>query len=77
VIVVAGKRWQGDAMVSYHRDTEMNGVQRSEDLTSQEIFDPTPSLSRWIDANLRDWRLGGKTKLRKGLPRDFYEEREG
>jgi hypothetical protein len=32
-------------MASYHRGTETNGVQQSEDLTviSQEIFDPTPS----------------------------------
>jgi hypothetical protein len=39
------KRWQGDATTPYHRRTETNRVQRSEDLTviSQEIFDPTPS----------------------------------
>jgi hypothetical protein len=45
VIVVAGKRWQGDTTVSYRRGTETNGVQRSKDLTviSQEIFDRTPS----------------------------------
>jgi hypothetical protein len=30
-----------------------------------------------IDVNLKDWRLGGNSKLRKELPRDLYEEREG
>jgi hypothetical protein len=47
--------------VSYHRGTEKNGVQRSEDLTviSQEIFDLTPSLNWSIDLNLRDWSSGG------------------
>jgi hypothetical protein len=43
-------------------------------------FTPGKSLgnTKRIDLNLRDWRLSGKTKLRKDdYHRDFYEEREG
>jgi hypothetical protein len=60
VIVVAGKRWQGDATASYRRGTDTNGVQRSKDLTviSQEIFDRTPSTYPvdWCET----WDSGGR-----------------
>jgi hypothetical protein len=80
VIVVAGKEMAGRRYGVVPRGTETNGVQWSKDLTG--IFRETLILLlqlRWlIDVNLGDWRLGGKTKLRKGVyHRDFYEEREG
>jgi hypothetical protein len=67
-------------MASYDRGTEANGVQRSKDLTGipRETLILPLQLSRSLDLNLRDWRLSGKTKLRKDdYHRDFYEEREG